>query len=209
VPLLRTLAAPERHEIPKIRGSRFLATAERVGSGAAAMAFVERMRGEFADATHNCFAWWLSRDEQRASDDGEPSGTAGRPILQEITGRGLSEVAVVVTRYYGGTKLGTGGLVRAYGEAAAAVLDRARIVEVPVVRELVLSYDYALTGVLTGVHAAFGAVPGATDYGAAVRQQVAVPVEREADYRQALVDAAAGRIDIEPPAGGAQKEPSP
>ena len=199
MPLLRTLAASERHEIPKIRGSRFLATTERVGSSAAARAFVERMREEFADATHNCFAWWLSRDEQRASDDGEPNGTAGRPILQEITGRGLSEVAVVVTRYYGGTKLGTGGLVRAYGEAAAAVLDKARIVEVPVVRELVLSYDYALTGTLTGVHTAFDAVPGAADYGAAVRQHVAVPVEREAEYRQALVDAAAGRIEIEPP----------
>jgi len=197
MPTIRTLSAPLRHEIPKIRGSRFIATVERAETATAAAAFIDRLREEFRDATHNCFAWHLADGSLRSSDDGEPKGTAGRPILLAIGGRRLTDVALVVTRYYGGTKLGTGGLVRAYGDAAGAVLDLARIVEVPVVESLRLSYSYHLTGTVEGVLNAFDAVPGHAEYGAAVVQEVAVAVERVEEFRRAVVDAVSGRIEIE------------
>ena len=196
MPIIRTLATSHRHEIPKIRGSRFIATAERVETTAAAVSFVDRVREEFSNATHGCCAWILADGSQRSSDDGEPKGTAGRPILLEIGGRQLSDVALVVTRYYGGTKLGTGGLVRAYGEAAGAVLDRARIIEVPVSVSLRLRYAYDLTGAVEGVLNAFAAVLGPAEYGAAVKQEVAVPIEQKEEFRRALVDAVSGRIEI-------------
>lgn len=202
MPAIRTVRAPRRHEIPKIKGSRFIASVAPAASAAAALAFVEARRTEFRDATHNCFAWRLAVGDGgfRYSDDGEPSGTAGRPILQEIDGRGLAQVVVVVTRYYGGTKLGTGGLVRAYGGAAAAALETAPIIEVPVVEALRLTYDYALTGAVEGVLARFDLSPTQADYGAAVEVEVSVPVEVVEAVRQALGEATAGRIAIAPPA---------
>ncbi len=198
MPIIRTLARPHRHEIPKIRGSRFIASLERVDSAATALAFVDTLRQEFPGATHNCFAWRLGAGDGawRASDDGEPSGTAGRPILQEIDGRRLSRVVVVVTRYFGGTKLGTGGLIRAYSEAAGAALDLAGVVEVAVTRTLRLTFGYAATGAVRGVLRSFDLEPGRSEYGAEVRLEVAVPVEDAETVRRALTDATGGRIVI-------------
>lgn len=195
MPILRTLARAVRHEIPKIRGSRFIASVAKADSATAALALVEGVREEFKDATHNCFAWRVGTGdgEARSSDDGEPSGTAGRPILQEIDGRRLEGVVVVVTRYYGGTKLGTGGLVRAYGEAAAAALDLAGVVEVPVVETLRLRHDYDETGAVLAVLSAHGLEPVASDYGARVRLELAVPIETVETVRRDLVDATRGR----------------
>lgn len=115
---LDTLAAPASHSID-VRHSRFLANAAPIASVDAAAAFVRQ--ASIADASHNCWAWRLGGD-YRSSDDGEPAGTAGRPILAAIDGQGFDRVVVVVTRWFGGTKLGAGGLVRAYGGAAAECL---------------------------------------------------------------------------------------
>jgi len=115
---LDTLAAPVRHSID-VKHSRFLANAAPVASVEDAGAFVRQV--SIADATHNCWAWRLGGD-YRSSDDGEPAGTAGRPILAAIDGQGFDRVVVVVTRWFGGIKLGAGGLVRAYGGAAAECL---------------------------------------------------------------------------------------
>lgn len=109
-----------------VLNSRFIASAAPVFSVDQAKAFVDRIRAEFADATHNVPAYLVGHGATvvaHCSDDGEPSGTAGRPALAVLRGSGLGDVAVVVTRYFGGTKLGTGGLVRAYGDAVRAVLD--------------------------------------------------------------------------------------
>jgi uncharacterized YigZ family protein len=108
-----------------VRGSRFIGTAIPVSSRDEAAAELDAIRREFWDATHNCYAWRLAPDglQYRFADDGEPSGSAGKPILFVLQQRELVNVLVVVTRYFGGTKLGVGGLARAYGEAAAAVLD--------------------------------------------------------------------------------------
>lgn len=113
-----TLAAPATHAL-EVRHSRFLAHAAPVDAPAAAMAFIAR--ASEPEATHNCWAWRIGQ-EYRSSDDGEPAGTGGRPILAAIDGQGCDRVAVVVTRWYGGIKLGAGGLVRAYGGTAAECL---------------------------------------------------------------------------------------
>src|SRR5690606_8061519 len=106
-----------------------------------------------ADATHNCWAWRIG-DDYRSSDDGEPAGTAGRPILAAIDGQGIDRVVVVVTRWYGGIKLGAGGLVRAYGGTAAECLRRAERIELVDMRDLVLHAPFEDLGV---VHAALAA----------------------------------------------------
>lgn len=117
-------AAETRCEL-KIQNSVFIATLAPVFSVDDARAFVARVRAEFADATHNVPAYLVGFGNSvvaHCNDDGEPSGTAGRPMLAVLQGSGLGDVAVVVTRYFGGTKLGTGGLVRAYGDSVRAVL---------------------------------------------------------------------------------------
>lgn len=118
---LQTLTGAGRH-VQEIRKSRFLAQAAPAQSAAQALSFLR----EISDpaATHNCWAYRIGQD-YRFNDDGEPGGTAGRPILQAIEGAGVDRVAVVVTRWYGGIKLGAGGLVRAYGSTAAECLRRA------------------------------------------------------------------------------------
>ncbi len=136
--LYRTLAVPSSAEPPKTKGSRFLGEAFPVADAEEARQRVEEVARREHAATHHCWATRLSPDEPapRSNDDGEPSGSAGAPILREIEGRDLYGLVVVVTRYYGGTKLGVGGLARAYGEAAGAALDagrtRAVVVRVPV-----------------------------------------------------------------------------
>ena len=110
----------------QVLNSRFIATAGPVFSVDEAKAFVARIKREFADASHNVPVYLVGHGSTvtaHSSDDGEPSGTAGRPALAVLRGSGLGDVAVVVTRYFGGTKLGTGGLVRAYGDAVRAVLE--------------------------------------------------------------------------------------
>ncbi|WP_106850062.1 YigZ family protein [Blastococcus sp. Marseille-P5729] len=113
----------------EVKRSRFLARVRRVDDEDSARAVIEQCRKEYWDARHHCSAFVLgsSSELSRSNDDGEPSGTAGAPILAAITGRGLSDVVVVVTRYFGGTLLGAGGLVRAYTDAAAAGLHDAGV----------------------------------------------------------------------------------
>ncbi len=114
----RCLSAPASHEA-LIKRSRFIAHAERCTTEAQARDFLERISDP--TATHNCWAW-RAGDQYRFDDDGEPGGTAGRPILAAIEGQDMDQVAVVVIRHYGGIKLGTGGLIRAYGGTAAECL---------------------------------------------------------------------------------------
>ena len=121
-----TLAGPATVEI-EIKHSRFIAHAARIDSLQETLEFYESVAD--AAATHNCWAWRLDH-LYRFNDDGEPASSAGRPILSAIEGKGLDHVMVVVTRHYGGTKLGVGGLARAYSGSAAKCLDQAGFVEV-------------------------------------------------------------------------------
>lgn len=119
-----TIESNQQAEI-KIKGSKFIGYAASVGTKDESISFLEQIRAKHFDATHNCFAYQIgwNGSEYRFSDDGEPSGSAGRPILFSIQKYKYSDIIVVVTRYFGGTKLGVGGLVRAYSDATEAVLD--------------------------------------------------------------------------------------
>jgi uncharacterized YigZ family protein len=137
--VLFTLAQPCRHQ-EEIKKSRFLALAAPVTSPEQALAFVRDVSEPIA--THNCWAYHIGQD-YRFNDDGEPGGTAGRPILQAIEGQEMDRVAVVVTRWYGGIKLGAGGLVRAYGGTAAECLRRAERVPIVAMTRLDVHCDFA------------------------------------------------------------------
>ncbi len=119
--MLDTIAAPLEHLL-EVSKSKFIAAAIPIANPEEALAWVDKKRAEHPKASHWCWAYAFDGGNTRYSDDGEPSGSAGRPILQAIEGEGLESVAVVVTRYYGGTKLGTGGLARAYGGSAREAL---------------------------------------------------------------------------------------
>jgi putative IMPACT (imprinted ancient) family translation regulator len=150
---LHTLAGPVSHQL-EVKHSRFLAQAAPVGSPDAALHWL-RAQGDPA-ATHNCWAWRIGAD-YRSSDDGEPAGTAGRPILAAIDGQGFDRVVVVVTRWYGGIKLGAGGLVRAYGGTAAECLRMAPRVPIVALVDATLRFPFEHTGTVHAVMVAHGA----------------------------------------------------
>jgi uncharacterized YigZ family protein len=150
----RTLAAPAEAEF-KDRGSKFLGFAYPVGTETEALAHLEALRKAHFKANHHCFAWRLGTDGTRfrANDDGEPSGTAGRPMLAQIDAAQLTDVLVVVVRYFGGTLLGAAGLIHAYRETTALTLQAARIREVVLRHRFQLAVDYArLPDVTEAIH---------------------------------------------------------
>lgn len=193
----RTLRARFRHEIEPIKGSRFIATVAPVPDEAAARTLLAEVAGEWPDASHHCWAWRLATPAvDRAGDDGEPSGSAGRPILAAITGRDLLDTAVVVTRWFGGTKLGVGGLVRAYGGAAAAALDRTETdpwVELVAVR---FTHDHAEVGAVDRLLARLDLDRVTTTWGGRVERTVTLPVHREDELAGALADLTQGRSRV-------------
>ena len=120
MPAYLAAAASSRHEGERIKGSRFIANVRPIVSEGDVVGIIEEISRDLPAASHHCYAWRLGwgPPRERSTDDGEPGGTAGPPILQALRGREISDTLVVVTRYYGGTNLGKGGLVRAYGGAA-------------------------------------------------------------------------------------------
>ena len=128
--------------------SRFIATVRPVRNEEEALAFLEEMRKQYWDARHNCYAYSVGRNREytRCSDDGEPSGTAGRPMLDVILGEDIYNVAVVVTRYFGGVLLGTGGLVRAYSKAVQEGLSESLLIEKKKGISLKITTDYTGIG---------------------------------------------------------------
>ncbi|MEQ5834787.1 YigZ family protein [Marinobacter sp. NFXS9] len=162
-----------------IKKSRFIARVAPVNSREEAMAFLEQARADFPDARHHCWAYQIGRPgaatQAAMNDDGEPSGTAGKPILNVIQHKDMGDIMVVVIRYFGGIKLGAGGLVRAYAGATEAVLsDVTRRTQVPV-RRLAITLDFALEQPVRhwcGQHEAHVEDVG---YGEGVSMQVAVP----------------------------------
>lgn len=138
--------ADKSEGIYREKGSKFIALAYPVGSVDEIKDILALLRKRYYDARHVCYAYMLGpeRTEFRSSDDGEPSGTAGRPILGQINSRQLTDVLVVVVRYFGGVLLGTGGLITAYKDAAADALEHASIVERRVETALTISFEYPM-----------------------------------------------------------------
>ena len=177
-----------------IRRSRFVAHAAPVSNEAATLAFHEAVAD--STATHNCWAWRIG-GRCRFNDDGEPGGTAGRPILAVLEGRELDDVMVIVTRYYGGIKLGAGGLIRAYGGTAAKCLDRARTARhVPRLR-CELTVDFADSAAVHQLLERHGAHKCDEDFRASgVLMQLDVPQHAVEPLRRDLEDATRGKARL-------------
>jgi uncharacterized YigZ family protein len=180
--------------------SRFIASLAPVFSVEEAKAFVARIRHEFSGASHNVPAYLVGCGSSiiaHCSDDGEPSGTAGRPALAVLQGSGLGDAAVVVTRYFGGTKLGTGGLVRAYSDAVRSVLALVRRAQKVPVHTVMLALPYNLfeqTRLLVAAH--YGEILD-QDFAGDVTLTARFPVERLASFQGALRELSNGTVQAE------------
>lgn len=175
----------------EVKKSQFLAVAQAAGSGEQALAFLR----EIADpaATHNCWAYRIGQD-YRFNDDGEPGGTAGRPILQAIEGQAMDRVMVVVTRWYGGIKLGAGGLVRAYGGTAAECLRVAERVPIVAMARLAVRVEFAELALLKArLKDLDAAVEGEQFDAAGVDLHLLLPDTRVTDAEQLIRDLTRGR----------------
>lgn len=165
-----------------------------------AKAFVEEIKRLHADARHNCWAFVAGRPQDSMlwgfSDDGEPSGTAGKPILAQLTGSGVGEITAVVTRYYGGVLLGTGGLVKAYGGGVQQALKRLQTIEKKITTSVHLTLDYAMIPLLHSLMAQFSA----TEMEAHYNEQVQLVVELEAlqcdAFMQAVINKSGAKIQV-------------
>jgi uncharacterized YigZ family protein len=159
--------------------SRFIATIRPVATEGEALSFIDEMRKKYYDARHNCWAFVVGTDNviARSSDDGEPSGTAGRPMLEVITGSGIHNIAVVVTRYFGGVLLGTGGLVRAYQGAVKEALALCQTAAQQYGVRLKIKTDYNMVGKLQYILASKNINIEDSVYTADVELTVLVPIE--------------------------------
>ncbi|MFB6118248.1 IMPACT family protein [Halosegnis sp.] len=193
----RTVASPARAAFT-VRGSEFIGHVRPVETTEAAEAFIETIRGKHADATHNVPAYRVRASPFReyADDDGEPSGSAGDPALNVLQGEGLENIAVVVTRYYGGTNLGVGGLARAYSQAVKTAVDEAGIVERTPHERLQAVVDYDDSGTVRSVLESAD-VDFEAEYEARVSFEVQVPVADAAALRDRLRSATGGRIELD------------
>ena len=188
----RAPAGESRAEIRE-KGSRFLAVAGPAADEAAAKAFLEALARKYPDATHHCWAWRLGEPpRERSADAGEPAGTAGMPILQVLRGAGLSDVLMVVIRWYGGTKLGKGGLARAYaGAAREAVAGLPVVSRVPVVR-LAVEVPYERVGAVKRLIRPPEVELEREEYGVMARLELVVHEERLEALRESLAELGAG-----------------
>ena len=179
--------------------SRFIATIRKCETEEEAVAFIDEMKKKYWDARHNCSAFVIgSRGElTRCSDDGEPSGTAGRPMLEVLLGEGIRNIAVVVTRYFGGTLLGTGGLVRAYTQAVKEGLKSCTVGKMRFGCDLKMETDYNGIGQILYILGQRGLEPLDSTYTDNVTLMIRIPAEQEEAFRKEVVEATCGKAKIE------------
>ncbi|RME43225.1 MAG: YigZ family protein [Deltaproteobacteria bacterium] len=163
----------------EIKRSRFIATVGRASDRTAAMELIERVKGEFPDARHHCWAYVAGGPHDGAdvgfSDAGEPKGTAGKPILNVLLHKGIGEITAVVTRYFGGIKLGTGGLVRAYSSSVQRALETLPLTEHVEMTSLAIAVPYSMESSIRNLATRYAfSIEGVT-YGEAVSMQLGVP----------------------------------
>ncbi|HXT49329.1 MAG TPA: YigZ family protein [Gemmatimonadaceae bacterium] len=183
-----------------INRSRFICTIDRVEAATEAQQLLREMGEEFPDATHSCWAYLIGRpgstDRIGMSDAGEPHGTAGRPMLTVLQHSGVGDIAAVVTRYYGGTNLGNGGLVKAYGgtvQLALATMPRRERIEYA---EMTVVAGYENISAVLQLIPRFEADVLAEDYGVRVTIRLRVPLSVRAEFERALRDATRGQIEL-------------
>lgn len=194
----RVLAECGTGEIEE-KKSRFISNFRTVESQEEAVCFIEEMKKRYWDARHNCFAYIIGRKAEtvRYSDDGEPNQTAGRPMLEVLKGAGLKNAAVVVTRYFGGVLLGTGGLARAYASAVQEGLKNCKIAEMRYGTGLLVEMDYNAAGKLQYILGKKEIAVQDTEYSDVVRMRLLVPYEETERLEKELIDATGARIRLE------------
>lgn len=194
----RTVARAGVHET-EINRSRFICALAPAATEQDAQDFVARVRREHPTATHNCFAYVIGADAsvQKASDDGEPGGTAGVPMLQMLTRREMRYVVAVVTRYYGGVKLGAGGLIRAYGGAVGEALDALGTLTRQRFRIATVTVGHQRAGRLENELRATGRTVREVRYAEAVSIEIGLPDAEVGEFRRWLADATAGEAELE------------
>jgi uncharacterized YigZ family protein len=197
-----SLSAPVgeyRFEPEKIKGSRFIACLALAANEEEAEAFVRKIRAEFDDARHVCWAWRIGDEGERvrSSDDGEPPGSAGRPILAQLEGHDVIHCVVAVVRYFGGVKLGVGGLVRAYGGAAGKCLDRCKLAPVILTTRLQIEHGYSCSRAVEAAMHHLGLTALEPEFGQQVRFFVEVPRQNLESFRRELVERTAGQVRID------------
>jgi uncharacterized YigZ family protein len=181
-----------------VLGSKFIAHLAPAGSLADVESILRQRQRRYPDATHHCWACRVGRPEalvEKSADAGEPSGTAGRPILDALRGAALENVACIVTRYFGGTKLGTGGLVRAYAGAATAVIDVASLVSRTVAQKVFIDFEHERTGALYRVLDEFGAHLADVTYDARGHGNARVPLSKISSLLSRLQGLARDGVD--------------
>ena len=175
------------------RKSEFIAHAAPVKTEEEAMAFINGIRAKYGDATHNVWAYNLQHGHCRCSDDGEPQGTAGAPVLDAIQKSGVEDAVVVVTRYFGGILLGAGGLVRAYSRGAHDALEAAGICEVVLCEEIRVTVDYTSYGKVQYILPDYGAKVLDTQWADDVTIDLRLRADQAEKLRAALLELTAGR----------------
>lgn len=193
----RTVGHPAEG-IYKEKGSKFLAFVYPVQTEEDIRNNLEALRKEYFDARHHCYAWMLGPERKhfRAFDDGEPNHSAGDPILGQIRSRELTDVLVVVVRYFGGVKLGVGGLITAYRTAAEDALQQAAVLEKEVYARVTLLYDYAATPEVMRMVKEFDLHIAAQDYQERCRLEATVRLRQEEPFRQRVTLLAAMGTDV-------------
>jgi uncharacterized YigZ family protein len=186
--------------VEEIKKSRFITLLAHTEGVEAAKAFVESVRAEHPEARHHCVAWVAGApdDSQQLgfSDDGEPAGTAGKPMLAQLMGSGIGEITAVVVRYYGGILLGTGGLVKAYGGGVSQALHQLTTLRKTPLTEYTLQCEY---GQLAGVETLLGQFSGkivSSDFQASVRLRVALPQSELVAFTAKLADFSRGSLHL-------------
>ena len=179
--------------------SRFIATVKPVDSEEEALEFIAGIKKKYWNARHNCFAFVIGdrHEIQRCSDDGEPQGTAGRPMLDVLLGEDIHNVAVVVTRYFGGILLGTGGLVRAYSKSVQMGLEASQVIEKRSGSRIVIQTDYNGVGKLQYLLGQRGIPIVDSQYTDVVRLELLVEEDAVPELREAVTEAASGRAGWE------------
>lgn len=175
--------------------SIFIGHALPVKTEEEAAAFIKELKNKYRDATHNVFAYVLGDGTvQRYSDDGEPQGTAGMPVLDVIRKNGCTDTAIVVTRYFGGTLLGAGGLVRAYSHAAKLALEKAHVITYEKYTVLRLVCTYSDYGKYTAETEKFGLINDGVDFAENVTMNLAVKNSRLAEFEKLISDSSNGKL---------------
>ena len=183
----------------EIKRSKFIATLSHVESGEDAEAFVRAVRKRYPDATHNCYAYIADElgNETRFSDDGEPGGTAGQPMLEVLRKKGIVKAAVVVTRYFGGIKLGAGGLVAAYTDSVSEVLDAAGIRRMTECAEVTVECDYSDHSAIESALTRAGALRGEAVYGENVRSVWYAETDKSGELIELVSAKSLGKVKAE------------